>query len=114
MDRTSIITEESLPLLAEFGARLDAVHSQVGEKLALQLEAVDQADRAARELVADLETRYFEIDGTDAADEQSRIWGAISLYCAQLEAAYTYLARQFQTYSLGWAEVGEKIPLVVA
>ena len=114
MDRTSMVTEESLPLLAEFGARLDAVHSQVGEKLALQIEAVDQADRGARDLVADLESRYFAIDGTEAVDEQSRIWGAISLYCAQLEAAYTYLARQFQTYSLGWAEVGEKIPLVVA
>jgi hypothetical protein len=114
MDRTSMITEESLPMLAEFGARLDAVHSQAGERLALQIEAVDQADRGARDLVSNLESRYFEIDGTDAAEEQGRIWGAISLYCAQLEAAYTYLARQFQTYSMGWAEVGDKIPLVVA
>ena len=109
-----MITEESIKLLAGFGERLDAVHGQAEPKLAIQVESVDQADRAARELVAELETRYFAIDGTDATEEQARIWGAISLYCAQLEAAYTFLARQFQTYSLGWAEVGEKIPLVVA
>jgi hypothetical protein len=109
-----MITEESIKLLAGFGERLDAVHSQAEPKLAIQVESVDQADRAARELVAELETRYFAIDGTDATEEQARIWGAISLYSAQLEAAYTFLARQFQTYSLGWAEVGEKIPLVVA
>jgi len=112
---TPMIGDEDLQLLADFGARLDGVHSQADQKLALQIESVDQADRAARELVAELEARYFAIDGTaEAADEQARIWGAISLYCAQLESAYTYLARQFQTYSLGWAEVGDKIPLVVA
>jgi hypothetical protein len=36
------------------------------------------------------------------------------LYCAQLEAAYLHLVRQFQTYSQGWAEVGDKIPMVMA
>lgn len=100
-------------LLAEFGSRLDAIHSQAELKLGVQIEIVDLADRGARELVSELEAQYFATNGSESED-QARIWGAISLHCAQLEAAYTHLARQFQTYSLGWAEVSEKIPQVVA
>ena len=101
-------------LLAEFGTRLDAIHSQAELKLGIQIEIVDLADRGARELVSELEAQYFASGSGTESEDQARIWGAISLYCAQLEAAYTYLVRQFQTYSMGWAEVGEKIPLVVA
>ncbi len=101
-------------LLAEFGARLDAIHAQAELKLGIQIEIVDLADRAARELVSELEAQYFASGSGTESEDQARIWAAISLYSAQLEAAYTHLARQFQTYSLGWAEVGEKIPLVVA
>jgi hypothetical protein len=105
---------DDVALLAEYGSRLDAVHSQADLRLALQIETVDQADRGARELLGEMEARYFALEGSAESEEQARIWSAISLYCAQLEAAYTYLARQFQTYALGWAEVGEKIPVVVA
>ncbi len=101
-------------LLAEFGSRLDAIHSQAEMKLGAQIEIVDLADRGARELVAELEAQYFASGGSGESEDQARIWAAISLYCAQLEAAYTHLARQFQTYGMGWAEVGEKIPQVVA
>jgi hypothetical protein len=104
---------ENIPLLAEYGTRLDAVHSQPELRLALQIEMVDQADRGARELLAELEARHFT-DGNAESREQSRTWGPVSLYCAQLEAAYLHLARQFQTYSQGWAEVGDRIPVVVA
>ena len=105
---------DSVQLLAEYGARLDAVHSQPELRLALQIEMVDQADRGAGERLAELETRYFAGGGNTESAEQSRVWGPVSLYCAQLEAAYLHLARQFQTYSQGWAEVGDKIPMVVA
>jgi hypothetical protein len=101
-------------LLAEFGSRLDAVHSQTEMKLGVQIEIVDLADRGARELVSELESRYFASGGNGESEEQARIWGAISLYGAQLEAAYTHLVRQFQTYGMGWAEVSEKIPQMVA
>lgn len=101
-------------LLAEFGSRLDAVHSQMDMKLAVQIEIVELADRGARALVAELEAQYFSSGGDTESEDQARIWGAISLYSAQLEAAYTHLARLFQTYSLGWAEVGDKIPVVIA
>jgi hypothetical protein len=105
---------DSIQLLAEFGSRLDAVHSQPELRLALQIEMVDQADRGARELLAELEARYFATGGNTESTEQSRAWGPVSLYCAQLEAAYVHLVRQFQIYSQGWAEVGDKIPMVVA
>ncbi len=105
---------DSLQLLADFGGRLDAVHSQPELRLALQFEMVDQADRGARALLEDLEARYFANAGNTESAEQSRVWGPVSLYCAQLEAAYVHLVRQFQTYSQGWAEVGDKIPMVVA
>ena len=75
---------------------------------------VDQADRGARELLEELEARYFASGGNTESAEQSRVWGPVSLYCAQLEAAYMHLAKQFQIYSQGWAEVGDKIPMVVA
>ena len=107
-------TPDSVQVLAEYGTRLDAVHSQSELKLALQIEMVDQADRGARELLEEQEVRYFAGDGISVAAEQERVWGPVSLYCAQLEAAYMHLVRQFQTYSQGWAEVGDKIPMVVA
>ena len=107
-------TPDNAHMLAEFGSRLDAVHSQSDLKLALQIEMVDQADRGAREFLEELETRYFAGSGNAESEAQARIWGPISLYCAQLEAAYMHLVRQFQTYSQGWAEVGDKIPMVAA
>lgn len=107
-------TPDSVRLLAEYGSRLDAVHPQPELRLALQIEMVDQADRGARELLEELDARYLSSEGNTGLEEQSRVWGPISLYCAQLEAAYMHLARQFQTYSHGWAEVGDKIPMVVA
>ena len=105
---------DSAQLLLEYGARLDAVHSEPELKLALQIEMVDLADRGARELLAGLEARYFASGNQAESEEQTRSWGQVSLYCAQLEAAYVHLVRQFQTYSQGWAEVGDKIPMVVA
>ncbi|MBI3527333.1 MAG: hypothetical protein HY067_05120 [Betaproteobacteria bacterium] len=107
-------TPDSVQLLAEFGSRLDAVHSQSDLRLALQIEIVDLADRGAREFLEELEARYFAGGGNAESEGQSRVWGPVSLYCAQLEAAYMHLVRQFQTYSQGWAEVGDKIPMVVA
>ncbi len=114
MNDAALASRTGTDLLAEFGSRLDAVHSQMDMKLADQFEIVDLADRGARVLVSELESQYFSDSDTTESDDQARIWGAISLYSAQLEAAYTHLCRQFQTYSLGWAEVGEKIPLVIA
>ncbi|MEO8166083.1 MAG: hypothetical protein ABI619_11875, partial [Betaproteobacteria bacterium] len=99
--------------LAEYGSRLDAVHAHPELKLALQIEMVDQADRAASILLDDLEARYAK-DGTAGTGQHAQEWGPVALYCAQLEAAYVHLARQFQTYSQGWAEVADKIPQVVA
>ncbi|HKB84356.1 MAG TPA: hypothetical protein VKD04_14280 [Burkholderiales bacterium] len=107
---------DSVQLLGEYGTRLDAVHSQPELRLAAQLEMVDQADRGARALLEELESAYFtgDGDGNGESTDRSRVWGLVSLYCAQLEAAYMHLVRQFQTYSQGWAEVGDKIPMVVA
>ncbi|HEX4986132.1 MAG TPA: hypothetical protein VFV71_08705 [Burkholderiales bacterium] len=105
---------DDLRLLTEYGARLDAVHAQADLRLALQVEMVDQADRGARELVKEAGSRHLAGGAAADADRQSGAWDALSLYCAQLEAAYVHLVRQFQTYSLGWAEVGDKIPMVVA
>lgn len=101
-------------LLAEFGTRLDSVHSQADSKLGAQFELVDLADRGARVLVSELEAQYFSSASDTESDDQARIWGALSLYSAQLEAAYTHLVRQFQTYAYGWAEIGDRIPVVVA
>ena len=103
----------SVRVLTEYGSRLDAVHAHADLKLALQIEMVDQADRAAAVLLEDLESRYSR-GRTVEPGEQVQEWGPVALYCAQLEAAYVHLARQFQTYSHGWAEVADKIPQVVA
>ena len=107
-------TAESVQVLVEYGRRLDAVHAQGEMKLSAQIETVDQADRGARAMLEDLETRYFARADAPPAGEHAQVWGPVSLYCAQLEAAYVHLARQFQTYSYGWAEVGDKLPMVVA
>lgn len=105
---------DSVQLLAEFGSRLDALHAQSDLRLALQIELVDQADRGAREYLEELEVRYFAGGGNTESKGQSQVWGPVSLYCAQREAAYMHLVRQFQTYSQGWAEVGDDIRMAVA
>ena len=105
---------DSAQLLAEYGTRLDAVHSQPELRLALQIEMVDQADRGAHELLQQLEAGYFAGGGNAESAEQSRVGDSVSLHGAQLEAAYMHLVRQFQTYSRGWAEAGDKLPMVVA
>ena len=107
-------TADSVQVLAAYGSRLDAVHSQPELRLALQIEMVDQADRGARAVLEELEAHYFAAGGNAELAQQAQVPGQVSLYCAQLEAAYMHLARQFQTYSQGWAEVGDKIPMVVA
>ena len=109
-------TPDSVQLLAEYGTRLDAVHSRPDLRLALQIEMVDQADRGARELLQELEAGYFAGDASTGNElaEQARVGGSVSLYCAQLEAAYMHLVRQFQTYGQGWAQAGDKLTMVVA
>ncbi|MEO8157015.1 MAG: hypothetical protein ABI648_04410 [Betaproteobacteria bacterium] len=105
---------DDILMLADFGGRLDAVHSQPELRLALQIEMVDQADRGARGLLDGMEARYFAGDaGTEQAD-QALVSGPIALYCAQREAAYIHLVRQFQTFSQGWAEAADTVPMIVA
>ncbi|HEX7952570.1 MAG TPA: hypothetical protein VF523_05795, partial [Burkholderiales bacterium] len=107
-------TSDDIQMLADFGGRLDAVHSQPELRLALQIEMVDQADRGARGLLESLEARYFEGDGAPALADQALLAGPIALYCAQREAAYMHLVRQFQLYSQGWTEAADRIPMIVA
>ena len=104
---------DNVDVLTQFGSRLGVVQMRPELKLGAQIEMVDHADRGAAELLRDLETRYLK-EGTAESSERARVWGAISQYWTQLESAYMYLTRQFQTYSYGWAEVGEKIPVVAA
>ena len=105
---------DSAQLLAEYGARLDAVHAHSDLRLALQIEMVDQADRGAREYLEELEARSLAGGANAESQGQPRAWDPVSLYCAQLEAAYLHLVRQFRTYSQGRAEVGDRIPMVMA
>jgi len=105
---------DNVQVLIEYGKRLDAVHAQGEARLAAQIEMVDLADRGARAMLDDLETRYFARSDAPDARDHGEVWGPVSLYCAQLEAAYMHLARQFQTYGFGWAEVGDKLPMVLA
>lgn len=107
-------TSDDIQMLADFGGRLDAVHSQPELRLALQIEMVDQADRGARGLLESLEARYFEGDGAPELADQALLAGPIALYCAQREAAYMHLVRQFQLYSQGWTEAADRIPMIVA
>ncbi|MFL6582253.1 MAG: hypothetical protein ACJ8G2_16040 [Burkholderiales bacterium] len=106
--------QDSVKVLEEFGSRLRVAQRRRPElKLGARIELVDHADRGAAELMQALEVWYLKDANTDAG-ERAYVWNAISQYCTRLERAYLYLARQFQTYSDGWAEVRDWIPIVVA
>ena len=106
--------QDSVKVLGEFGSRLGVAQRRRPElKLGAKIELVDRADRGAVELLQALETWYLKDLNADAG-ERTHVWDAISQYCTQLERAYLYLARQFQTYNHGWAEVRDWIPVVVA
>jgi len=106
--------QDSVKVLEEFGSRLGVAQRRRPElKLGDRIELVDRADRGAVELLQALETWYLKDLNADAG-ERTHVWDAISQYCTRVERAYLYLARQFQTYSHGWAEVRDWIPIVVA
>lgn len=105
---------DEFAVLVEIGARLQTAPAEAGLKLGQQIEIVDKADREGRELMQMMEARFLELSREAESPERIRVWEAASAYATQLASAYLHLVRQFQTYSKGWAEVGDRIPLVVA
>src|SRR4051812_18975429 len=106
--------QDSVKVLEEFASRLSVAQRRSPElRLGAKIELVDRADRGAAELLQALETWYLKDANADAG-ERAHVWDAISQYCTRLERAYLYLARQFQTYSHGCAEVRDWTPIVVA
>lgn len=105
---------DDLARLAEVGARLQSGPAEAELKLGQQIEIVDRADREGRDLLQELETRFLALSREAESPERIKVWEAASAYATHLASAYLHLVRQFQTYSRGWSEVGDRIPLVVA
>jgi hypothetical protein len=105
---------DEVEMLAEFGARLRSVPSQAELKLGQQIEIVGHADLGGRDLLHVLEQKFLALSQDADSPERMRVWEGAAEYLVHLSAAYLYLVRQFQTYSHGWSEVGDRIPLVVA
>jgi len=78
------------------------------------IDMIEAADWRGAELLGELQGRFLAGDSERESDEQIHIWEAVSAYLVQLVSAYLLLVRLFQTYSRGWAEVGDRLPLLIA
>ena len=100
--------------LAEVMIQLDAVRRERRLRLIELIDMVEAADWRGAELVNELQGRFLAGDKEKESDEQVRAWEAVSSYLVRLQAAYIFLVRLYQTYSRGWAEVGDRLPVVIA
>jgi hypothetical protein len=78
------------------------------------IEIVQRVDMRGRDLVRDLRLRFLGKGADTKSSDQLRIWDAVSQYSSQLASAYVDLVSLFQTYSKGWMEAENKLPVVVA
>ena len=78
------------------------------------IDAIEAADWSGKELLDELQRRFLAAGQGQESDEQIRVWKAVSSYLLKLVSAYLLLVRLFQTYSRGWAEVGDRLPLLIA
>lgn len=107
--------QDAIDLLAEIGAQLQSVQREPGRRLVEMIDLIEAADWRGAELVGELQLRFFLAgDSERESGEQIRIWEAVSSYLVQLVSAHVLLVRLFQTYSRGWAEVGDRLPLLIA
>ncbi len=100
--------------LAQLGAALEQVSRDADLRLVELIDVVEAADWRGAELVRELKGQYLAGDPDSVSDEQVRAWEAVVSYLGYLASAYLFLVRQFQTYSRGWAEVGDRLPQVIA
>ena len=105
---------DAVQTLAEIGAQLESVHREIDLRVAESIDMVEAADRRGKDLVSELNARFLAEEEDTESSDQVRVWEAVSHYLSQLALAYVALVRLFQTYSKGWAEVGDKLPQVVA
>ena len=100
--------------LAEIGTQLDRVQRQSDLRLVELIDMVEAADWRGVDLVEQLRGQFLVGDMEQLSAEQIRVWKSAVAYLGCVAAAYLFLVRQFQTYSRGWAEVGDRLPLVIA
>ncbi len=101
-------------VLAEITAELQRMHLDAHRRVAEAIQFVEAADWRGRDIVNELNARFLAAGNDTESTDQMHIWEAVSLYLAQLAAAYVGLVRLFQTYSKGWAEVSDRLPQVIA
>jgi hypothetical protein len=106
--------KDAAQTLAEIGVQLQSVQYDTYHSVAEAIELVEAADLRGSVFVGELTAGYLAGGKDTESNSQVRIWGAVSLYLSRLATAYVDLVRMFQTYSKGWAEVGDKIPSVIA
>lgn len=100
--------------LTEIGEQLQRIQREPGRRLVEMIDAIEAADWAGREVLDELQRHFLAAESGQESDEQVRVWKAVSSYLLQLVSAYRLLVRLFQTYSRGWAEVGDHLPLLIA
>ena len=107
--------EDAVDLLDELGAELQHIRREPGRRLVDMIDMIEAADRRGAQLLDELQFTFFLAgDSERESGKQVRIWKAASSYLVQLVSAHVLLVRLFQTYSRGWAEVGDRLPLLIA
>jgi cyclic-di-GMP-binding protein len=100
--------------LAELGRWLESLKGLTELKLSRKVQIVDLIDRTARDLVLRFQGEYLANTASIKQGSESKNWTSATSFLRRLSMAYLGIVQEFQTYALGWAQIRERVPMLVA
>lgn len=109
LDLVSSLPADVHRALFDLGGWLEALRGLPELRLARKLEIVDLVDRTARDLIQRVQGEYLSGSSADV-----HLWTSATNFLQQLFGAYLEVLRDFQTHALGWGQIRDRAPLLVA
>ncbi|MGH8678179.1 MAG: hypothetical protein ACREUQ_07510, partial [Burkholderiales bacterium] len=117
-DQSTLALIARLPLdsgqaLVDLGGWLDALQDLPELKIARKFAVIDMVDRTARDHLDRFTSEYLAAGTVSYDTDDPRPEPAAATFSTLLARAYQHVIMLFQSYSAGWNEVRDRIPLVV-
>jgi hypothetical protein len=114
LDLVASLPSDAYQALADLGDWLDALRGLPELKLSRKVEIVDLVDSTARDLINRLQSECLGGGAGERPAAESKPWTSATNFLRQVFAAYLDLVKEFQTYALGWGQLRDKAPMLVA